>query len=298
MKPKELKVVFAGCARDCEPFLKKSLENIKYYSSIFKKSYQVIVENGSIDKTKEILDKNKTENDFYLYEDHLNNLPFRGFRLEKARNIIIEKIKNNIELNECDLLVVLDLDESGNYQINLKDIYKSLDFLYSKKSIGAVFANQEGTYYDMWTLRDEKYCKNDFWAETLQRISKKINYKQNVSNDILKEVKKDFIDKKTFSFDINSSPIKVNSAFGGFGIYKMEYILKNKRLYEGSQIINLIFNDNNNAKIKYQKCEHVNFNYGLIDQNLELYILPYLINRGYLEVTFPPQAALSLIIRH
>ena len=73
MKPKELKVVFAGCARDCEPFLKKSLENIKYYSSIFKKSYQVIVENGSIDKTKEILDKNKTENDFYLYDYRLCN---------------------------------------------------------------------------------------------------------------------------------------------------------------------------------------------------------------------------------
>ena len=41
----------------------------------------------------------------------------------------------------------------------------------------------------------------------------------------------------------------------------------------------------------------VNFNPGLIDQNLELYILPYLINREYLNVTYPPQEAIKLIIK-
>ena len=85
--------------------------------------------------------------------------------------------------------------------------------------------------------------------------------------------------------------------FGGFGIYKMEYVLKNKRNYEGTQTIDLVFKDKIKTKTKFQKCEHVNFNLGLIDQNLELYILPYLINREYLDVTFPPQAAIKLIIK-
>ena len=31
---KNLNVVFAGCARDCEPFLKKTLDNIELYSSL------------------------------------------------------------------------------------------------------------------------------------------------------------------------------------------------------------------------------------------------------------------------
>lgn len=297
MNIKELDVVFAGCARDCDDALKKSLENIKIYSSYFKESYQVIVENGSKDKTREILEQNKNKNNFYLFEDHLNKFPTRGQRLEKARNIIIQKIKANNHLSKCDVLIVLDLDGSGNYLIKEDDILKSLEFLYSKKTIGAVFANQLGTYYDMWTLRNDLYCKNDFWAEILKRITKKIFPKEKITNEIIDEVKKDFVDKNIYSFEKDSSPIKVKSAFGGFGIYKMEYVLKNKRYYEGTQIIDLVFKDNTKAKIKFQKCEHVNFNFGFLDQNLELYIMPNLINREYIEVTFPPQAALNLIIK-
>ena len=265
---KNLSVVFAGCARNCEPFLKKTLDNIKSYSSLFKESFQVIVENGSKDNTREILKKNQSEKDYYLFEDDLNKLPFRGLRLEKARNTFIQKIKSTNRLKKCDLLIVLDLDESGNYKINNQAILKSLNFLYSKKLIGAVFANQLGTYYDMWTLRDKKYCKNDFWVEVLQNIIKKINPKENITNDILIEVEKNYIEKKTYSFDENSSPILVESAFGGFGIYKMNFVLKNQRLYEGTQLVNLIFKDNTKSKVKFQKCEHVNFNLGLIDQNL------------------------------
>ena len=44
---KNLNVVFAGCARDCEPFLKKTLDNIEHYSSLFDQSYKVVIENGS-----------------------------------------------------------------------------------------------------------------------------------------------------------------------------------------------------------------------------------------------------------
>ena len=159
---KNLNVVFAGCARDCEPFLKKTLDNIMHYSSLFNQSYKVVIENGSKDKTRNILKDNQTENDFYFFEDNLNDLPIRGLRLEKARNIFIEKIKSNNKLRNCNLLIVLDLDESGNYKINNDAIIKAINFLNSQNSIGAVFANQFGTYYDMWTLRDQKYCKNDF----------------------------------------------------------------------------------------------------------------------------------------
>ena len=297
MNIKDLNVVFVGCARDCGDTLLKSLENIKIYSSFFNLTYQVIVENGSKDKTREILKKNKNQNNFYLFEDHLNELPYRGQRLEKARNAIIQKIKSNNDLSKCDILIVLDLDGSGNYLINEKNILDAIKFLYSKVSIGAVFANQLGTYYDMWTLRDEIYCKNDFWAEALKKITKKILPGEKITSEIISEVKKDYIDKNTFSFDKDSPPIKVRSAFGGFGIYKMNYVLKNKRYYEGTQIVDLSFKDNTRAKTKFQKCEHVNFNFGFLDQNLELYVLPSLINREYLEVTFPPQAALNLIIK-
>ena len=78
----------------------------------------------------------------------------------------------------------------------------------------------------------------------------------------------------------------------------MKYAIKNDRKYEGTQIIDLITKDKKEFKIKYQKCEHVNFNQGLIDQGLELYILPNLINRDYVKNIFPPTAAVNLIMKN
>ena len=294
----DLKVVFAGCARNCSNFLPKVLENIEFYSSFFSESYMVIVENGSTDKTKEILKNNKNNKNFFLFEDDLNKLPYRGQRLEKARNLIIETIKKNKNLFSCDLFIMLDLDDIGTYRIEEKNILDSIKFLFSKEEIGGVFANQLGTYYDMWTLRDKKYCKNDFWVEVLQFLINNKNSKDKISKTNIEEVKKNIIDKKTYSFEKNHAPIKVESAFGGFGIYKMKYVLKNNRKYEGTQIVDLISKDQKRLKVKYQKCEHVNFNQGFIDQNLELYILPNLINRDYEKNIFPPSASISLIIKN
>ena len=298
MNLKDLKVVFAGCARNCSNFLPKVLENIEFYSSFFSESYMVIVENGSTDRTKEILKDNKNKKNIFLFEDHLNKLPYRGQRLEKARNLIIETIKKNKNLFSCDLFIMLDLDDIGTYRIEEKNILDSIKFLFSKEEIGAVFANQLGTYYDMWTLRDQKYCKNDFWVEVLQFLINNKNSKDKISKTNIEEVKKNIIDKKTYSFEKNHAPIKVESAFGGFGIYKMKYVLKNNRKYEGTQIVDLISKDQKRLKVKYQKCEHVNFNQGFIDQNLELYILPNLINRDYEKNVFPPSASISLIIKN
>ena len=294
----DLKVVFAGCARNCSNFLPKVLENIEFYSSFFSESYMVIVENGSTDKTKEILKDNKNKKNFFLFEDDLNKLPYRGQRLEKARNLIIETIKKNKNLFSCDLFIMLDLDDIGTYRIEEKNILDSIKFLFSKEEIGAVFANQLGTYYDMWTLRDQKYCKNDFWVEVLKFLIKNKNSNDKISKSNIEEVKKNIIDKKTYSFEKNHPPIKVESAFGGFGIYKMKYVLQNNRKYEGTQIVDLISKDQKKLKVKYQKCEHVNFNQGFIDQNLELYILPNLINRDYEKNVFPPSASISLIIKN
>ena len=78
----------------------------------------------------------------------------------------------------------------------------------------------------------------------------------------------------------------------------MENVLKNKRLYEGTQTIDLKFKDNTTTKVKFQKCEHVNFNFGFIDQNCELYILPYLIIRDFIDITFYPQVANKFIIKN
>ena len=297
MNLKNLKGVFGGCARDCSIYLTNTLENIRSYSSLFKESFTVIVENGSKDKTKQVLQQNQIQNDFFLFEDSLNKLKYRGQRLEKARNLIVKTIKDNPKLRNCDLFIMMDLDDTGAFKINDNDILNSIKFLFSEDEIGAIFANQIGTYYDMWTLRDQKYCKNDFWADVMKFLIKNKNSSDQISREVLIEAKKRILDKKIFSFDPSMSPILVESAFGGFGIYKMKNVLNNVNKYKGTQSIEVISKDEKKIKLKYQKCEHVNFNQGLVEQNLNLYILPYLLNRGYEKQFFPPEAAIHLIIK-
>ena len=48
---KKLNVVFGGCARDCEKYIPKVMENIDLYSSFFNNCYKIVVENGSKDNT-------------------------------------------------------------------------------------------------------------------------------------------------------------------------------------------------------------------------------------------------------
>ncbi len=295
MNIKDLKVVFAGCARDCEPHIHQTIKNLNLYSSLFSETYKIIIENGSKDKTKEILKQNEDKNNFFLFKEEFTSLRYRGERLERARNLIIETIRKNSTLKNCDLFVMVDLDDTGTFRISDNDIINSIKFLYSEESIAAVFANQLGTYYDMWTLRDSKYCKKDFWVEILQNLMKNKNFSEDISKNNILNVKKEIDQHKTFSFEKNHPPIPVDSAFGGFGIYKMKHVLNNKKRYKGEQIIDLISKDKKQVRVKYQQCEHVNFNLGLVEQNLKLFILPNLINRNFLKLNFDPLISLKLI---
>ena len=152
---------------------------------------------------------------------------------------------------------MLDFDDSGTYTIKLEEIAKAINYLYSRENIAAVFANQEGTYYDMWTLRHKDYCPNDFWVEIVKYITKRIDLVDKIKAELFEEASRNIIEKKTYTFDKEMPPIKVDSAFGGFGIYKLKYALKNKRKYQGSQYIDLEFKSGEKKRIEYQKCEHV-----------------------------------------
>ena len=192
---------------------------------------------------------------------------------------------------------MLDLDDIGTYRIKDEDIYNSIDFLFSNNTTAAVFANQIGTYYDMWTLRDEKKFKNDFWAEVFQYLIRNKNSFEQITKLHLDLAQKDVINKKIFSLDKSQNPISVRSAFGGFGIYKMEHVINNIHKYVGQQVVKVITKDRKQYMVNYQKCEHVNFNEGLIKKNLKLYILPNLINHEFNFLDFKADSALKLIIK-
>ena len=293
---KNLNVIFGGCARDCEKYIEKVMHNIDLYASYFKSTYKIIVENGSKDNTKNLLKKYTEKKDYLFIRDDLSKYSYRGKRLEHARNLIIDTIKENEVLKKCDLFVALDFDDRNIEKIEIESITKAINFLISDEKRAGVFANQIGTYYDMWGLIDEKYCQNDFWVQTLKEIAIKTSPNEKISSEMLTNFQK-YLDMKKLNFDPNLKPIKVKSAYGGLGIYKINKVIENKRKYKGDQIVELVFKDGTKKNIFYQKNEIVNFNLGFGDIGSELYILPYLINNKNSDCYFPVKAAFSLIIK-
>ena len=66
---KKLNVVFGGCARDCEKYILKLWKTLIYihHSSIIP-IIKIVIEDGSKDNTKNLLNKYKTKNDFCFYQ--------------------------------------------------------------------------------------------------------------------------------------------------------------------------------------------------------------------------------------
>ena len=117
-----------------------------------------------------------------------------------------------------------------------------------------------------------------------------------INNEILLDLKENYFNKKKIVFPIEAPPLKVLSAFGGLGIYKVRTIKDNRRVYVGEQDFKVKFKDGVEKKIFYQKCEHLNFHQGFNDMNLDLFILPYLRNSNNVNFEIYPQSAFALII--
>jgi hypothetical protein len=264
------------------------LKNVEKISSLFEMVSYVFIENDSEDETKRMM-KNwgQGRDRFYFYSiDGLDSAEkSRTIRLEIARNAYVHIIKNVEFLSHSDVMILLDMDDVSVHPINTTEFKKALDFLNVKEAIAGVFANQQPAYYDIWALRHPQLCDGDFWHKVLIKTLE-------TNNDILAfdSVYESIVKFIPQTFD----PIRVESAFGGLGIYKMKFVVNNMFRYLGSDY--LFIEKNNVSFTKIQTCEHVNFNLGINALGGELYILPWLINSNQL---FQPNkfAHRSLIIK-
>lgn len=202
-------VVIIGTARDIDKHLPHTITKIKTIMSLFSKSYVIIYENDSNDKTLEILHKfsRSTPNVKIINE---SNVPgHRTQRLAHARNILMsEALKLNTEY-----IVIMDLDEV-NSALTATNFLTS--FEYENTDWAVMTANQNNKYYDLWALRTyDNWMPFDCWECTRN---------DTIDNCVNSRFKK---------INTNSKPIPVKSAFGGLGIYKTKYI-KPTYKYDGA----------------------------------------------------------------
>jgi len=266
------KIIFAGAVQNSEMHLPAVFYNIENLTRLFSEVGYIFVENDSTDNTKKILkDWGSGKSNFHLINmDGLQAIPVRTVRLEMVRNAYLETIRHYAELRNFDYLAVLDMDDIGGYSINIQEVSNAIEFLNVSSTRAAVFANQRGTYYDMWALRLNPQCPSDVWEDVLNYV---IKYK--CSDEVAFA---ETFAKRIFSIEDSLEPIKVDSAFGGFGIYKMEYVVNNPNPYLGSKTKIVPLDDGTPCYAKWQICEHVHFHAGIKSQGGEMFIYPKLIN--------------------
>ena len=237
-------VVVVGCARDIMGFLPDTRIKLQMLKFLFKSCKIIIYENDSKDKTLDILKQWEKEHFIQLITEK-NVKGIRTERLARGRNILYKEAMKN----DFDLFIVIDMDN-----VIEKLTYKSIVSCFNVKEDWAmVGANQTGQYYDMFALRTfDDWMPFDCW------------YCINIEDK-----GKDYcLDSRWRTIPQDSDMIQVKSCFGGFGIYKRQY-MNNCSYGNGVQIIN--------GKT-IEICEHVEFNKCIIDNGGTIYINPQLIN--------------------
>ena len=278
------KVIFAGAVQNAENYLSAVFRNTEILTKLFSEAAYIFIENDSVDNTKNMLKEwgSGKSNFHFISLDGLKAIPVRTVRLEMIRNAYIETIRHYAELRDFDYLVVLDMDDVGMHLIDVQDLSSAIEFLDASPTRAAVFANQRGTYYDMWALRHPSQCPGDVWEDVLDYV---IRYK--CSDEIAYA---ETFAKRVLSIEESLEPIKVDSAFGGFGIYKMGYVLNNPNPYLGSKTKIVPLDDGTPCYARWQICEHVHFHAGIKSQGGEMFIYPKLINGVNSGLSFSPSA--------
>ncbi len=251
-------IIIAALARDCENSLRVNIPLLESLRTHFLSSQVVVVENDSIDGTKEILNEWRINYDKVTilsndYEsatiprnsDLIINPMTSSQRIEKMvfyRNIYLDYI-NEIK-QPIDLVIVIDIDVLEISLPGLINVIKSFN-----DQTGAIFANGMSVmktvlglseiYYDIFAVCEYPQMNEfSYSPESLGKTFKSINKK---------------IKREPF--------YKVISAFGGVGVYNY-HAMKDLRY---KNVLNPL---NKRESI----CEHIPFNQEIIKRGFNNYI--------------------------
>lgn len=249
----------AGTARNCGPGLIGSLTRLERLRSTFDRTKFAIVTNDNADNTKEILEDwaSRVPDAHIICMDGLaSKTTQRTARLAITRTAYLDLLRQDMAKGETfDLMIVADLDGLNAELIDDPGFTAALET--APSGWAAVFANSRGLYYDIWALRHPTWCPDDCY-ESVRNTPMPIFGRAKAKKAAVQRYVRD----RQIVIDPSSAPIEVESAFGGFGIYRTEFL-------EQAAYCGLAANR--------EVCEHVSFHEGIRKAGGRLYILPALL---------------------
>lgn len=267
-----------GCARNCADELGGSFAAIERLTNYFQHAELFVVTNDSFDATAEILTDwaaNRAWTAVFKADGLAPTIIGRSDRLPMLRNLCLFELRRRLESGRrFDLMIVLDFD-GVNENLTLGSDF--CDLLSSAPpDWGGIFANQRQAYYDVWTLRHPKWCPDDCWRE-MSRSMRLVPWP--LRRRFGAAAWKRYVGMRQVKIAPEHGPIEVDSAFGGFGVYKTSSICN--AWYSGRD------------RLGREVCEHVAFNFGVRRTGAKLYIMPALLNDAPIEHLAPGSGAVE-----
>lgn len=275
-----MRAFITGCAQNSASHLASVFKNIERLRSLFAQSQILILENDSIDDTRALIRDYafSVQSVSALTFPGLNNIiPQKTIRLAHLRNIAMSWLAENSGLEEVDVVVVLDLDEVNTEPWDLNIFQELISSWMMQAESAAIFANQQGIYYDLWALRHTQHSPDDVWSAIIKAHAED----KSLSDQELLEM---IYLPRQFSLPVGSPPLQVSSAFGGLAIYKAEWLKKAQPHYIGEQPLSLKTSQGTRW-LRVQCCEHVAFNQQIALAGGSLWIYPEMINWNTQNVT-------------
>lgn len=249
--------LIVGLARDCETKIEATCDVLFNAFAGSATLRFLIIESDSSDQTLEKLKRlmSKYDIEYKSLGQLRKKHPKRTERMAICRNEYLKEIRENPIYQDIDYVVVADFDG-----VNLGLTQEAVATCWEMPvKWDACFANQNAPYYDIWALRHDLWCSIDCFEQ--ERFLKEHGVDHFLSRYIS-------VLSKMIRISEYDEPIKVQSAFGGLGIYKKEKILNGE--YRGID------------PYGREVCEHVPLHLDFF-KNAHLYINPRLVNGGWNE---------------
>jgi hypothetical protein len=210
------RAVFTGVARNCAEHLPGVLENLARFAALYADASFVVAISDCADETRSLLERwmvgrRGTVVDLGILAERL---PLRTERIAFARNACLDEIRRS-EAADYDHLVVADLDDVMASPVSAASFREAADWLDGEAARAGAFANATPRYYDIWALRHDVWCAGDCWHA--------IWYRDPGESFEAAKFREAF--GRQIVIPTALPPIKVRSAFGGLGVYKMGHAL-------------------------------------------------------------------------
>jgi hypothetical protein len=248
-----MRFLVAGVVRNCAAQLERDVARIAAALSGVGSVQWLLVESDSTDGTVATLQKLSASIEGFSFDTQgalRDRFPIRTDRIRICRNRYVQAIRTDPRHANVDFVVVADFDG-----VNTCISREALDSCWTRADWDVCTANQDGPYYDIFALRHPLWSPNDCWEQFHFMREYCSNEERVLHSCVL---------SRMVRIPPGSDWIEVDSAFGGFAIYR-------RALFDAADYGEPLHGERD-------ACEHVVFHSALKARGFRIFVNPALIN--------------------